>query len=480
MLTRGRLTRSFLAGLAFAAAASLAVRAQQNGSAPATARSEPLSEAALLEMAESVQQEVEEIRGWKFKHPVRKDIRNEKQLREFIEKRVFEDELGGGKLEGKEALLRMVGLIPPGCDLRKTFMDVLLNQVGGFYDPQTKAFYMLVRSGVDYGVLVNRIMIAHELTHALDDQYFDLDRLMKSRDLTEDWGYTIGAVVEGSATELMSRYAAIAMQSGKYDMRELQQVMESEMERSKAFLEAPPYFSTLIANYLCGMTFLLRGDLTLLADENGGAEIGARMKRLVQEPPESSEQILHPEKYWEPDQRDAPVQIDDPAAEGVLQRMLGPDVRITHRDTLGELLCGLLTVDEKRPLDIALAMLPDFWTNEASAGWGGDRFYVIGERPGAPREGNRPDDGHEPKGPRGVWITAWDTKRDRDEFIRGYELERKLSQRHLVRVGERVAVFLYGMDADARTALERTFTEGNLRFTRDGKSWDAADAGAQR
>jgi hypothetical protein len=122
-------------------------------------------------------------------------------------------------------------------------------------------------------------------------------------------------------------------------------------------------------------------------------------------------------------------------------------------------------------------MMPEYWTTEAASGWGGDRFFVIAERPGAPREGNRPDDGFEYRGPRGIWVTAWDTERDRQEFIRGYEEERKLPGRTVVNVGRRAAVFLFGVDDEARKALERALQDGALVFARDGKPWDVAAAG---
>ncbi len=446
--------------------APAAIASTQPASAPA------MSAAQLIEIADEMQAEAERLRGWKFKHPVKKDVNDEAQLRKFIEKRIFEEEYGGGLLQKKEAMLRAVALIPATCDLRKTFLDVLLNQVGGFYDPETKAFYMLNRGGVDYGPLITRILVIHELTHALDDQYFDLDKLIKSQPLTEDWSFTVGAVVEGSATALMTRFAADAMGSGEYDAAALQGVLEKEMARSEAFFKAPPYFSTLMANYLVGMLFVMKGELMLLADENSERQVGANMKAIVARMPESGEQILHADKYWDAATRDAPVRVDDAAIEALLKQAW-PDAQVTHQDTLGELLCALLTSEADRRLDVNAAFLPDYWTNDAATGWGGDRFYLWPDRPGAPREGNLPNDGREPRGARGVWVTLWDSEEDRDEFVRGYERHRKLANRATLKVGTHAAVFLFNVEDEARAVLERSLTPATLKATRDGKPWKA-------
>jgi len=310
-----------------------------------------MGEADLVRMADEVEKDVERIRGWKFKKQVERKVYTEPELRKFIEKKLFEEELGGGKLERIEALLRVTGVIPETCDLRRTYMDVLLNQIGGFYDPETNAFYMLNRQGVDYGPLLTRVLVAHELTHALDDQYVDLDKLIKSSGDTLDAGAAMGAVVEGSATVLMSVYMLQAQSSGKYDARELNEVMEAETKRSQAFLEAPLYFQTIVANYMCGMYFYAGRDMQVMM---GGGEtdgIAERVLQAARKPPTSSEQILHPDKYWSRTERDEPVLVRDADVEPLLER---DGWYIVHRDTLGELLCGVAATPADRKTDLLL------------------------------------------------------------------------------------------------------------------------------
>ncbi len=425
--------------------------------APERKRTGPTA-AEWREMAKAVQTEVEELRGWKFKTPVKTDVHNEEQLRGYLHKKLFDEMLGDGRLERLEAMLRMVGLIPPKCDLRQTFLDVLLNQIGGFYDPQSKTFFMLQRDGTDYGPLLNRTLVAHELTHALDDQYVDLEKLAFDPDLSEDAALAAGAVIEGSATALMTRYMTKAMQSGDFDAGELAEVQAREMERSEPLLKAPPYFSALIAQYLCGMFFVLRGDIAGLVGEGNESE---NVLAALKDPPRSTEQILHPEKYWQRAHRDEPIVVDDAQLAGLLER---DGWKVLYRNTIGELLCALLAVDAQRPLDLIAAGSPAYWTNEAATGWGGDRFFLLSRKPDAAHAEALAE-------PRGVWITAWDSAQDRDEFLQDYEIERELAQRRIVKLSPRVAVFLFGYDDESAATLAKQLEAAGLRFTRGGKPW---------
>ncbi len=421
----------------------------------------PSANQDLVRLAQELQEEVEALRGWKFKHSVKTDVRSEQQLREFIETQLFEQQYGHGRFERTEAFLRMVGLIPPDCDLKKTILDALLNQIGGFYDHESKMFFMLQRAGIGYGPLLTRTLIVHELTHALDDQYVDLGKLI-TPNLDEDSAIAVGSIIEGSATILMMRYMLRAISSGEYNAEQLAEVQRQEIERSQAFLRAPPYFSTLMANYVCGMHFMSRGEPLMPGSGVFEKGIGDTMLAVCKNPPASSEQILHPYKYWDPKRRDGPVIVDERRVERVL-RLDG--LQVVHKNTVGELLCSLLASDENRELNIFSAALPTYWTNEAATGWGGDRFFLLAE--GKDVESARKN----LKGLKGVWITLWDATDDRDEFVEEYELERELPSRSVFTLGARGAVFLFGFDSSQRRALQRRFERTPPAFTKDGKPW---------
>jgi hypothetical protein len=351
-------------------------------------------------------------------------------------------------------------------------IDVLLNQVGGFYDPEAKSFYMLKRSGTDYGPLFQRVMIAHELTHALDDQYVDLDEVMKSRERTEDWSLAVGSVAEGSATSLMTVYMAKLARSGEYDVAQLQDVMKAEAERSKAFFDAPPYFATLAATYMCGMNFLLRGESMMAAMAAATKdEVGDEFLAAAKDTPRSTEQILHPDKYWKREERDEPIVIDDAWMEKTLaQAALAPGSRVVHKDTVGELLCAVLTNPKGRKLNPQLMGSANYWTNTAAKGWGGDRFFLVATGD-AGKAGAGAGAGAGVGAARGVWITAWDSAKDAEEFVSAYEERNQDAARVTVRIGTKMAAFLFGFGKEESPALAEALRATPPPATRTWHPW---------
>src|SRR5215510_9471988 len=97
---------------------------------------------AELRLADDVAKTVEALRGWKFKQPVKKGMYSEAELHGFIEKRLKE-EYPPEELDANETFLRTIGALPESTSLRQTLVDVLMSQIGGFYDPPTKTFYMI-------------------------------------------------------------------------------------------------------------------------------------------------------------------------------------------------------------------------------------------------------------------------------------------------------------------------------------------------
>ncbi|MCH7872196.1 MAG: hypothetical protein IID33_10905 [Planctomycetes bacterium] len=434
--------------------------------APAQDKSDSISAKSLMKLADKAQKGVEELRGWKFKRPVKREIYTEPQLRAWIEKKIFEEQYPEAKLRRVQAFLQMTGIIPPNCDIKKTYLDVLLNQIGGFYDPATDTFYMLNRKGSGYGPLVNGMMIAHELTHALDDQYVDLDRMMKAQPQTQDAEFAIGAVIEGSATIVGIRYMMKGIASGEFDISEVLDVSRREMERSKPLIEAPPFFSSLMANYIAGMNFYLRGKSEIMANIELDDPSGELLLKIVKRPPTSSEQILHPEKYWDRDARDEPVLVDD---ERMAALITPAGYHVVHKDTAGELLCAILTSREDKKLNIILASQASYWTNDDAEGWGGDRFYLLSRGKNEKAAAEKLTD------PRGVWMTTWDTRFDRDDFVEAYVQERELPERSVHKLGKRGALFLFGFDQEQAGAIAKRIDENPPPFRSGRKPWSLND-----
>jgi hypothetical protein len=177
------------------------------------------------------------------------------------------------------------------------------------------------------------------------------------------------------------------------------------------------------------------------------------------DPPQSTEQILHPDKYWDGAKRDQPIVIDDAAAAKWLAQ---PGRSIVHADTIGEMLIAILTSPRGASLNLPTMPTSEAWTNAAASGWGGDRFYLLASGDNA--DAARAD----LKNLKGVWVTAWDTPKDRDEFVAALPKGSLASGAVADTVGDSVAVVYFGIDDAERGALTTRLRETPLAMTRGG------------
>ncbi len=333
---------------------------------------------------------VEEIRGLRFERPVAARVIDSAEARAYATKRLHlfaTDE----DLRAQQAAYDLLGLVPRGTDVLAVYLDVLDEQAGGFYDPETGAFFLLGHMPRGLGPFLT----SHELTHALEDQHFDLDGRLAAVKGDDDAIFARSAVHEGSATLVMAIYGARAALSGKLAASDLQELSDSEAGRGARLQAMPPVLRRqLLGAYVLGARFLLRGRGGSLATSTFPFEDANRAYR---DSPESSEQILHPEKYWDPSKRDRPRHV----VLGDAGRRLGEGWRMEGTGVLGELTLGVL-VGAPTPSVAEAGAFPDgsSWTNAAAAGWGGDRWELWS------------------KDRKRVLLlaTIWDTRRDADEF----------------------------------------------------------------
>jgi hypothetical protein len=446
-MTNPRTLRSFALGMLLAPALT-AQHAEDKAQAE-----------AMLKSAEDVAQQVADLLGRPFKTPVAKSVMTKAELRKEVAAMVAKD-FGGGKIERTEAWLRAMGLLVSDRNLEQTMTDVLLSQIGGFYDPERKAFFMMVESAA-YGDVINRMMIAHELCHALDDQYVDLERLQRPPGTTptEDETYAIGCVVEGSATALMFHWLARAVQDGA-KLDDLAKMAEQQKDQMAVLLDAPPYCTLLAANYLVGHNFMTKGEgFTGLAPASGND--GNVILEVAKAMPRSSEQVLHPDKYWDAAARDEPVVLtsgDEVAA--LLERETGH--KVIERNTLGELVTALVTSPQQRRLNATLMIRADYWTNRAARGWGGDRLFLLAK--------GQVDAGQPVEDAGVVWVTAWDSTEDRQEFVKAVQRHRGEQPGFAITADGKVAVLAFGsaraLGDDGLAAVLAT-----CRFEQDGSPW---------
>jgi hypothetical protein len=338
------------------------------------------SQEELEAVSEKIKKQIEELRGQKFKSAVKVEIQDKDGLIEYMKKR--QDEfVPESKRKAEEELAKLFGLVPPEMDLQATLTDVIEQQVGGFYDPAADAFYLMESFTGDLA----EIILAHELTHALDDQHYDLDGKLETLLGSTDAVEAYRSVIEGSATYAMQAWMM------KYGMKlDPKALMESQSSGMGGLDEAPAFiWKPLISAYMTGMGFMAKGDKT------GDGFI----ERAFLTPPTSMEQVLHPEKYWgDEDERDEPsrVTFDVDEIPGGWEVML--------EDTFGEMYLALMTADTegRGGLDVSnpMAMLGIKYTNDAAAGWDGDRVVLLGK--GGARVARM--------------VTVWDTEDDAAEF----------------------------------------------------------------
>jgi hypothetical protein len=311
------------------------------------------------EVAEAVPR-IEQATGMKFKRPPRLELRSRQQVHDFLVKK-FDETTPANDLAGEGSAYKLLGLLPDSLDLRKFLLAVLNEQVVGYYDPSAKVLYVV--QGADEKMV--GITITHELVHALQDQYTNLDSLQKST-TDNDRLSAIQAVVEGQAqfeqlAIMLGGSDNVALRVGGRDrMREMIRENQSAMP---VFATAPMVIQeSLLFPYLSGADFVQRFE-----ERKGNADPLAA-------PPRSTEQILHTDAYFgtPPDE---PSTVVLPAPRGATR---------VYENDLGEFGARLFLYQHLKDETLAA---------RAAAGWDGDRYMVV-----------------QGAGGRGiVWALVWDS-----------------------------------------------------------------------
>jgi hypothetical protein len=321
-------------------------------------------------------------------------------------------ELPRDKQRDAERLLVMLGLLPPGTRLREVLGTALSEEVAGYYIPRTGTL-ALVR-GVALGGLSGEITLAHELTHALEDQAFGID--LGADDLLRDRSLAAGALIEGSATVAMVDYVVLS-QGGGGDLppglrgQVLEQLEGVSVPASSGL---PRYVrESLVFPYAAG------GRLVDRVQARGGW--AAVDRAFEDQPPLSTEQVMHPRKY-ELGERPVRVRLTGYRDE------LPAGARVVARGDLGEFDTAQFLRDANGRRR----------SEEAAAGWGGSAFQLWRLRD---------------RGDVLVMAWAWDSARDSAEFTDAARLAvARLDSAGAVNTGKEgvVAVVLAPEEALAR------------------------------
>src|SRR5579863_35803 len=239
--------------------------------------------------ANSVLQTMSKILDLPEKSSLKESIRTKAQIRAFLANGQKKDESSKQRYADQRTL-EAFGLIPKGFPLDSFLLDVLTDQVAGLYDPEKKEFF--IADWID--PVEQKPVMAHELTHALDDQYFHLDKWQKAVRENDDSSLARDAVVEGSAVAAMMDYSLDGMHTSVRDVPDIAPFIESgvasEMDKDPNLAKAPQFIrDELLFPYLAGAVFTQQ----VLKATSGWPDF----KKVFENPPVSTQQILHPGLY---------------------------------------------------------------------------------------------------------------------------------------------------------------------------------------
>ena len=311
---------------------------------------------------ERVARRLEQVRELEFKRipPVR-TISAEQAREEGLA--VLDEEYPPERRAADEEILTMLGLLPEGSDLRELAGTIFGEEVAGFYDDETKQMTLVAGSGEG---TEGEITLAHELTHALEDQHFDLGL----EGGLDDQRTARAALIEGTATVAMVDYLVRFLTGGAVGRSQaIAQLQAADLLQSDSGL--PPYLQrSLLFPYTAGARFV---------DTIG--TWGPADRALRGAGPASTEQVLHPDKYRE---RERPLRA----------RAARPPGAGWTRDASG-------TIGEFDTREVIRSSDSPANATRAAAGWGGGA-YALWRRDGQSTL---------------TLAWRWDTRRDAAEFV---------------------------------------------------------------
>lgn len=369
--TRGRMWRG-------CAAAGFLLAFGGCGEAPGRATGAE-ADSALAELLREIQPEVERSSGLAARRPPRLARASAERLEAYLVEQ-FREQLPAEEAATVTAVYARFGLLPDTLDLRETLLALYREQVVGYYDPVSDTLFVV--DGVPDRQL--RMVLAHELVHALQDQHVDLDSLRRALAEDNDRGTALQAATEGHATLAMLEMEMGRMSGGRADVTTLPDLGEqfAGMDLGALGRDAGlPALGRVPRVLREALVFPYVGGLSLVqrlwkAEEGRPAPFGRWL-------PASTEQVLHPDRFLAPG-RDEPtgLEFEEAPPEGWEE---------VHADGLGELETRIFL--EEHLADAAMG-------RSAAAGWDGDRYRLL-------------------RGPEGealVWVSVWDSEAEADEF----------------------------------------------------------------
>ncbi|MGD8496644.1 MAG: hypothetical protein PVF05_10665 [Gemmatimonadales bacterium] len=377
------------------------------------------ADSALRTRSEELLPDVERLSGLPAREPLNFGLRSRESLERFL-KNELDEQFADEHLGSLVRVYARLGLVPDTLDLQPLLTRLLMEQIVGFYDPASDTLFVM--EGVD-DQLVEGVLV-HEMVHALQDQYVDLDSLVEASRHRNDEGMAVQAAIEGHATMVMYEWMLKQMTGRDVDLSSLPRLSEQfdmdalgsagiempELEQAPAIIR-----EQLLFPYVAGLDFL---------QVRWGSPAG-RVPPLGDAMPHTTEQILHPGRWGAPE-----TAVPPPLT---FAGALPPGWEEVYRDGMGE--------EDTRVF--LREFLDDRGRADAAArGWDGDVYRLV-------------------EGPHGevlVWVSRWDAPREADEFAAS--ARRAFAARYAGDEGRRVAVERIG-EREVRV-VDRPAAEGAL------------------
>ena len=314
-----------------------------------TARADPTPLETLLASTDAVAKEVSKVRGLPLKHPIPNDVVDKEQLRGRLLK-MASDGKSAAETRAEGIALERWGMIPPGTDYAKLVIDLLTDQIAGYYDPETKK--LTINTSVDSDPGWAQMVLAHELDHGLQDQTFDLKVFEDLPDSEGDAAVARHALVEGDGIALMLEVMLLRNHApipwGNPEIADAIAKAMTTPGTDDSLDKAPLALrEAMIFPYREGFSFV-----AALRRNRPWSAVDGAFKR----PPRSTEQIIHPERYL----------VDEKPIGVALAAPTG--FTVAEQTVWGELGFDLWLRSHGVAADAAA---------QAAAGWGGDRSMVL-------------------------------------------------------------------------------------------------------
>jgi len=332
----------------------------------------------VLDRVRPILSRVVDTRGLEADREIPAGLHTRDSLRDVVIAQI-EAEMSDEDFRREGAVYQRLGVLPPGTDYRELILGLLTSQIAGFYDDETGELFLI--DDVPFATL--EPTLAHELFHGIQDQRFGIARIRPDLERADDVLLGATALIEGDAVAVMVEYT-IGGAISFTDIPNFVELAEDQLgsfdDAANGLPEEVPRFviESLLFPYIDGLTFV-----HFLKSAGGWPAVN----QAYLDPPRSSEQILHPERYVD---RDEPtwVELDlgtTPAVAGftpLYDQLFGEhQIRALFRQILAD------TVAERAILN-------------AANGWDGDRLLAF----------ERDDEVAL------VWLTVWDSTRDAAEF----------------------------------------------------------------